>query len=146
MKTAARIEFTLIALGGVVVRLAEPLFPEPVRLGTLLVAGSGLLLFQGLIRDLCLLARARREPPKPKRAMACMCVESTAGVAGMIIGATLFGSAINLSVSPGPWGWPAMALGVMALGFLFRDYVIGWRPLRFNKDPDHLNIVFTWKK
>src|SRR4051794_4064025 len=110
MNRAAKTELYLIVLGTVLVRLAVPLLPETVRLGTLLVAGSGLLLFQGLIRDLCLLIKAKSEPPKPSRAIACMCVESTAGVAGMIVGAALFGSAIQLSLSPGAWGWPAMAL------------------------------------
>ena len=127
--------------------LAPAFMPDRIDSGRLLCLASALLLFQSLIRDLLLLATAKRAPAPPTRLVArCMCVESTIGVTGLVVGAVLLGVAIRRPVAMAPWGWSLLLFVVLAAGYGMKDMVFEWNPWRIRQDKDHLNIVFTWKK
>jgi F0F1-type ATP synthase assembly protein I len=123
-----------------------PVLPDAVGAARLVLTVSVVLLLQGLVRDLCLLARERRKSQRnPPRAVQCMCVESTLGASGIVAGLVLLGSAYDGQIAMAPWGWSVLVLVTMAMGFAMKDLVVGWNPWRIFRDPDHMNIVFTWK-
>ncbi len=147
MTSAEKIELALIpVLAGVVVLLADHL-PPVVGLGNLFLTTSALLLFQGLIRDLWLLVKAKREPkPDAIQKIRCMCVESTLGMSGIVVGIVLLGAGLNLPAMMANWNWCLLVALTMTIGFAMKDYVVEWMPFRLRKDADHMNIVFTWKR
>ncbi len=147
MTAAERTELALIPILGAGVWLVGPSLPGRAGVGTLLLATSGLLLFQSLIRDLWLVARNRRaEQSGPRRKARCMCVESTVGATGIIVGLVLLGSGIGRAVVMSPWKWSALALVVTVAGFLVKDLVFDLWPVRIRRHKDHMGIIFTWKK
>lgn len=147
MKRAEVVELTLIPVLGMGFWWIAAKLPEHVELGQLLLGASALLLFQSLIRDLWLLAKARtRPPPSPPRVARCMCVESMVGITGIVVGLTLFGCSIGKSVSMGRWSWSIAAILVMGAGFMMKDYVLETKPWRLRRDPNHLNIIVRWRR
>ena len=147
MTTSEKAELGSIPLVGAIFWLATPALPQVVSVGALLLEMSVLLLFQGLVRDLWLLAKQRRDLQSDLRRMArCMCMESTVGVTGIVAGAVLLGSGIDRSVAMGQWLWGVLAMAVIATGFAIKDYVIESNPWRVHRDADHINIVFRWKQ
>ncbi len=108
---------------------------------------SALLLLQSLVRDIWLLMKARRGAQKnPQTAIRCMCVESSLGIAGIVIGAILFGSGIGRPMPMGRWQWSMAALLVMGGGFLIKDYLLESKPWRIRKHKGHVNIVVKWRR
>ena len=109
--------------------------------------GAAALLAQSLVRDLWLLSQARKsEPSGPPRKARCMCIESTIGMAGVLIGGMLILAGFGPGVALGPMAL-AIGLGLILLGgFLVKDWVFTWSPFRFVRDPDHINIVVTLRK
>jgi hypothetical protein len=147
MTTAEKTELALIPITGIIVWFIAPFLPNTLSAGLLLLGGSALLLLQGLVRDLWLLANKRGNPqPDLHRKIRCMCAESTIGTTGIIIGAAILGVGIDYSTGLNQWGWCILFMVVMTIGFLIKDYVIEWNPFHLRKDKDHINIVFTWKK
>ena len=146
MTPAEKIEPGLIPLLAGLAWLAAPLLPRQISLGTALVWAAALVLLQGLVRDLWLLAGARRaaRADVPRRAR-CMCVESTVGVTGIVAGCVLLGAGIDRTFVVSRWGWVLAVTAVLGVGFALKDYVFEWRPFRLRRDKDHLNIVFSWK-
>ena len=146
MTTAEKIELALIPLLGVCSWLIASELPSQMNMGQLFLGMSAFLLLQSLVRDLWLLAHQRGKQPDLQRKIRCMCAESTAGMTGVILGIVLLGVGINLSIEIPQWCWSILAMLIMTIGFLIKDYVIEWSPLRIYKDLDHINIIFTWKK
>ena len=147
MTIAEKTELALIPVLGTGVWLAGSSLPDRAGVGTLLLATSGLLLFQSLVRDLWLVARKRRaDKSGSRRKERCMCVESTVGATGIIVGLVLLGSGIGRTVGMSPWTWSALALTVMVAGFLVKDLVFELWPVRIRRHKDHMGIIFTWKK
>ena len=137
----------MVPLAGVACWLISPALPEQIAIGRLLLVVSALLLFQSLIRDLTLLARAKREAKEQpqKQAVRCMCVESALGATGIVVAVALLGAGIGAPFPMSPVGWTVLVTLCVAVGFLIKDFVFEWSPWRFRRDKDHMNIVFTWK-
>ena len=147
MTAAERTELALIPLAGVVVWLLAERLPASIGIGSILLAASVLLLFQGLIRDLWLLFKRRRQSQTgPRQEALCMCVESTVGVTGVVAGLILVGAAADTTLVMSQALWVMLAVVVLALGFAIKDFVFEWRPFRIRRDKDHVNLVFSWKK
>ena len=127
--------------------IVAPALPGQVGIGTLLLMLSALLLLQSLVRDLGLLARsARGSAASPRRVARGMCVESTVGATGIVIGAILLGSGMSQPVMMERWSWTLSVVVVTGIGLLIKDYVVEWGPWRIRRDKDHMNIVFRWKR
>ena len=145
--TAETIELALIPLFGVVVWLITERLPAQIGIGSLLLAASVLLLLQGLIRDLWLLFKRRQQSQTGIRQEAlCMCVESTVGVTGVVAGLIILGSAADSPLFLDRTLWTILAVSVLVIGFLIKDFVFEWRPFRIRRDKDHVNLVFSWKR
>lgn len=144
---AEKIEITLIPLLGIAIWLMAAGLPNHLGIASVLLCASVLLLLQGLLRDIWLLSKGKRqaELALPHQAL-CMCVESTVGITGVVAGLFFLGGAIDLQLSMKPWIWSALAIAVLVIGFAIKDLVFEWRPFRIRRDKDHVNIVFSWKK
>lgn len=136
----------ILVLGVSVFFMASPLATE-VSIGRLLLYTSALLLLQSLVRDLWILASNRNvdKSQSPRKAR-CMCIESTVGFVGVLIGALLLGSKIDQSIAMAAWTWTVLVVIVLGAGFCIKDFVFEWNPWRIYRDKDHMNIIFTWKK
>ena len=146
MTTPEKVELALIPVFGAGLWLMAPELPKKLGVGDLLLGTSVLLLLQSLIRDLWLLTREKRAAQlSPRRKARCMCVESTVGATGVIVAIVLLGSGIDRSVVMNDWMWSPLAMVILGIGFVIKDYVLEWGPLRVRRDRDHVNIVFTWK-
>ncbi len=148
MSPAEKCELSLVPLLAATAWILAPLLPTTLSLGHLFLACSVLLLLQSLIRDLWLLASMRRrEKTEPgKKKAACMCVESTVGLAGVVTGLALLAVGFTQTVAINRWGWGGVVLSVTGIGFLIKDFVFEWSPWRIRRDRDHMNIIFTWKR
>jgi hypothetical protein len=146
MTIGEKIELALIPVLGIGVWLMASALPDQVGVGRLFLAASALLLFQSLVRDLWLLARKKRmSQSSPRRAVRCMCIESTVGATGIVVGAILLSSGITRLIVMDDWVWSVLVMLIMGVGFVTKDYVLEWSPWRIRRDKDHMNIVFTWK-
>jgi len=142
-----KIELALIPLFGVVFWLIAPLLPGQLNTGNLFLSVSALLLFQSLVRDLFLLAAMKREPqPTQYRAARCMCLESTVGMTGILVGAGVLGLGIDTPVVINKWVCSILVMLTLATGFLIKDFVIETSPWRILRDRKHVNILFKWRK
>jgi hypothetical protein len=126
------------------------LLPGAPSMGNLLLLMSSLLLLQGLVRDLSLLAIAKRSPQsaapeRELRAARCMCMESTVGITGILLGIGILGFGINQPIRMADWEWGVLVMLIMSVGFAIKDLVIETAPWRIVRDKDHMNIVFKWK-
>jgi hypothetical protein len=149
MTKLEKIELVLIPVACLGLLAATPWLPSELSIGHLLLALSGLLLLQSLIRDLFILmqTRAQRAAQTGTRAaIRCMCVESTVGITGIIAGACVLGLGIGPPVDMGAWGWTLVAFATLSGGFAIKDLVLRTDPWRVVRDPDHVNIVVSWKK
>jgi hypothetical protein len=146
MTVAEKVELGLLPALAVASWLIAPILPSHVGIGELLVGGSALLLFQSLVRDLWLLASSKRKPKaNPERVARCMCVESTVGTTGIVIGFLLLNWKLGKQVAIERWGWSLLAILFLGAGFLIKDYVLELKPWRIRKDKDHVNIIVRWK-
>lgn len=146
MSVAEKVELGLIAAVAISFGAATVVLPERTTAGNLLLGASALILLQSLLRDLWLLAKARREPPpNSPRTGQCMCVESAVGITGVVAGLVLVMSGIGTTVPMGRWSWFAFAVVSLAAGFLMKDYVMEFKPWRIRRDKDHVNIIVRWK-
>ena len=140
-------ELTLIPVIGGIFWLLGPLLPESIGVGKLLLWSSALLLLQGLIRDLWLLASEKNNrDPTILKGGRYLCVESAIGATGIVVGIAVLGSGIDHLVTMNDWSWSILMMVVVSAGFLIKDFVVELGPLRIRRDKDHLNIVLNWKK
>lgn len=147
MSISDKIELGLFPIVGLGVWWMTRGLSYEIPVAQLLLWASALLLLQGLVRDLCLLARQRRSAQRtPRRAARCLCVESTLGATGIVLGAVLLGAGIGAHFVVEGWLLSVLLMALMSMGFLIKDTVLEWNPWKLYKDKDHLNIVFTWKK
>lgn len=145
METHHRVELALIPVAVTAVGLSARWLPSRVGAGALLTTACLAWLVQGGLRDAWLLYRLRTRPdPRPPRRLACMCLESSAGLTGVLVGGALAALGRGGDVAMSPLRWSLLAAAVFALGFLARELVITWRPLGLRRVPDHHSIVFTW--
>lgn len=146
MTIGEKLEITFILLSGFCVFLMSSVLPNVLGMGRLLLYTSALLLFQSLIRDLWILAKNRKaDKLEPQRKLRCMCVESTVGSVGILIGVMLLGLGIDQPITMIAWTWTILVLVVLGVGFWIKDFVFEWNPWRIYRDKDHVNIAFTWK-
>ncbi|MCF8056965.1 MAG: hypothetical protein K9K37_10040 [Desulfocapsa sp.] len=69
-----------------------------------------------------------------------MCLESTVGAIGVVMGIVVLISAIKHSVFMDNWSWSFLVMAVMAMSYLTKDFVLAWNPFRILRDKDHMNI------
>lgn len=120
--------------------------PESVSSGTLILWLAGLFFAQSLIRDLWLLAsRSSIDPAGQQKQARCFCLESAIGVAAILVGAAVVGLSLDQPVNLSQSVWLVLIMITTGLCFLIKDYVLTWPPVRIYRDPNHLNIVFSWK-
>jgi hypothetical protein len=145
MKTREKIELSLIPVAVAATGLAGRWLPAQLGTGELLVIACLIWLVQGGLRDLWLLYLLKSRPATaPRRKLACMCLESSVGLTGVVLGVVLALCGVGGHIMLNPGRWMLLAAAVLALGFLAKDLVISWRPLGVRRDPDHHSIIFTW--
>lgn len=145
MPTREKIELALIPVGIAAVGLAGHRLPGQLNFGELLVITCLAWLVQGGVRDLWLLYLLKSRPAAvPSRRLACMCLESSVGLAGLLVGVVLALAGVGGQIALTPTRWMLLTAAVLTLGFLAKDLVISWRPLGVRRDPDHHSIIFTW--
>ena len=145
IKQRERVE--LIAIGAVVLGVGAlaRLLPTQLPIGETIVVGCLAWLVQGGVRDVWLIYEMRHRPSaKPARKLACMCVESTVGLLGLLVGIGLALSGVGGQLHFSPFRWMVFAGFVFTVGFVVKDYVFSWRPVGLRRDPDHHSIIFTW--
>lgn len=147
MTVSEKYEISIILVLGFVALFITSEFPNKIGLGRLLFGASALLLLQSLIRDLWLLLRSRgTDTLESQKKVRCMCVESTVGVVGILIGSMLLALGKNQVVEMNGSLWAILIVTVLGIGFGVKDYVLEWNPWRIRRDKNHMNIIFTWKK
>ena len=145
MTGAEKVELGLIAATGVGFSVVAPSLSPQVELGNLVLYASALLLLQSLLRDIWLLIKARKMAQAGSiRVARCMCAESTVGITGLAIGATLMGFGWGQPITMSGWVWGVQSTLVLMTGFLLKDYVLESRPWRIRRDSDHVNILVRW--
>jgi hypothetical protein len=146
MTLPEKIEGGLILLVGVCFWLFMPPYAELIKLGNVILVLASLSLVQSLVRDLWLLAKAKRKPSliAAKKSF-CLCLESVVGAGSVLIGILLLTTGIAQPVLITDGIWSLCILLTMALGFAIKDWVIVWRPFGIRREKDHANIIFSWK-
>ncbi len=150
MSKLEKVEVFLIACAaGLAFVLANAgVVPAKIKTSTLILVLSNIILVQGLVRDLALIYLYRsKEKKQPSVSASCICAESTVGVTGIIIGATimLYASSYNPGISLDPLAWMATSLATMFAGYFIKDWVFTWNPVGIKYDKNHVNIVVKWK-
>ena len=149
LTVAEKIELAMIPFTGFIMCLGASWLPSQISLGRLLLYAFALFLFQGLIRDLDLLAKqkvTRKHASQPLQKAPCICLESTIGVAGIIAGIMVLFSNNNHLVYLNYWQWIGLVMFTVTCGFLAKDYVLEWWPLKVKRDKGHINLAFSWRK
>jgi len=145
MKTREKVELGLLPVVVATVGATERFLPAQLGAGELLTIACLTWLVQGGVRDLWLLYLMKSRPAvTPRRKLACMCLESSVGLTGLVVGVMLALSGIGGRITLNAGRWMLVAGMVFTLGFLAKDFVISWRPLGLRRDPDHHTILFTW--
>lgn len=135
----------IIILTGIVWFAANSL-PFHLGLGNIILLLSALLLLQSLIRDLSLLFNQRKKPKTtPAIISRCMCVESTVGITGILLGIALIALPISSTIVMSQTRWALSFFVVTTAGFLIKDFVFMWNPWQIRREKDHMNIIFSWK-
>ena len=105
------------------------------RFGALALYAAAVILAQGLIRDLLRLALQGRG--QVTRRLRCLCAESTIGVGLLGAGALLLLLGLEEPVQVDRARLVAGMAGLLALGFVAKDYVLVLR-----REEDHASIGF----
>lgn len=139
-------ELVLILLAVAAAATLHARLPAKMSSGDIVLYASILLLAQGLVRDLWIKFTGPKptENAAPKHASGpiCMCVESTVGVLGVIVGLLFVFVGTQTSVKLESWFWPTLVGGTLTFGFLIKDFVLDWRTRSIRREKDHQNIVF----
>lgn len=138
MRTFEWSELGLIVLSSGVLWLSTPDLSWTLSYGTLLCYAAGLILSQGLIRDLSLIVKRRLkgEAKAEGARLKCLCAESSLGILVILLGSAMLFLGIEKSVTLSRWALTATVFGIMILGFLIKDYVVIVR-----KEKDHQNLI-----
>lgn len=151
MTTATRNEaIGLVIAVGLVAWLA-PQLPASLELGELIAGAALTLLVQGGIRDVISLIRQRRHVSPanaaPPHEAHCMCLESTVGLSGILIGVLLTALLANgPRIALAPWFWPVAVALIGLIGLGIRDLVIQWKPrVRLLRVKDHGSIIVRFR-
>lgn len=121
--------------------------PQQVLLGRGVIWIAGLVFLQSLVRDLSILfyASKKTEGPSPKTLeKQCFCLESLVGLSVLLVGFLLLFKSNSTRVALSQTMWAIAILAVLVAGFLIRDLVVSWRPIRIRKEKNHLNIIVKW--
>jgi hypothetical protein len=146
VKTREKVELTLIPLTVLAVGWSAPRLPARLSLGEIVVIGCLGWLVQGGLRDLWLLYLTKRDASSvPRRRVPCMCLESSAGLTGVLVGIVLAGSGIGGEWAMNAGRWMMLAAATLTVGFVAKDYVVSWNPLGIRREPDHHTFIFAWK-
>ena len=70
-----------------------------------------------------------------------MCIESSIGLLGILVGLLLSLYFSSLTIPLVNWVWIALIAMILVFGFFLKDYVVAFNPLRIAREPDHLNVV-----
>ena len=138
-RKATVVEWACIFVCAGLVWFLEPWFPRRLPVGEILLYGSALLLFQGLVRDLYLKYLA----PKPvacdvKSKGKCLCMESTIGSIGIAAGVLiLLSMGMRRTIHLPAWAWPAIVVVIGTIGFCVREFVIDWKAGKLRRGLDH---------
>ena len=141
-----RLELALIVLTAIVLVVATEIlsalrFSFSASLGHIILWFSALLLFQGLLRDLWILRTRSKTGPTEEKTAKMMCMESSIGLLGILVGLGLSFYFSSLAVALANWIWICLIAITLIIGFLLKDFVIAFDPLRITREPDHLNVV-----
>lgn len=144
---AMRIELTIIGIWSLAAWFIAPLLSRQMSLSTGLSMACALLLLQGLVRDLSIQHRAKRQAvTHPRKTGRYLCVESTVGILGIVIAVMLIGTRIDVVLWLDPSSIALLVGVTMLAGFFGRDWVIQASPWRIFRDPDHINVIVSWRR
>ena len=139
-------ELAVIVLALAGLHVLAPRLPAELPLGQLMLSAAALLLLQGLLRDLYILARGRRGGVDDVRIEArCMCVESILGALGIVAGGAVLLAGAGGIVDMPASRWTLAGAAVLVVGFLIKDLVIDLANPAVRVQRDHLNVVFRWR-
>ncbi len=143
VKTSEKVELGLIAATTGLVALVSPGLPGEARLGYVVLGFGLLFLVQTLLRDLWIMWQQRHVPRNSMPAARCACLESIVGFAPVIASLALLSSGRGGFIPLSAGGWVATTAVVMLAGFVLKDFVLEWKPLRIRREPDHVNWRFS---
>lgn len=143
MKMSDKKELMWIAGAAVALFILNPLLPERMEIGYVLVSLTLLFLIQSLIRDLRILFR-RESTNAEAEAGRFTCLESVVGFTPLIAAVVLIAAGWRERVDLPRLFWPLAGTAVMLSCFMIKDFVIDLKTLRVRKHPDHVNMVFRW--
>ncbi|HKQ30874.1 MAG TPA: hypothetical protein VJS66_06280 [Burkholderiales bacterium] len=110
--------------------------------GEIVLYLSGLLLAQGLVRDLILLLRNRGAAHGGVfKESQCLCLESAIGTIGVVVGACLFMSSTATPVTVTGLGVAVGMALTLTIGLLIKDLVIVWNPLGIRREKNPLGTI-----
>lgn len=143
MTTSEKTELVGIGVVAGVVFLMNPMLPENMELGYVLVSLGLLFLVQSLLRDLWILSIKKTTPDQAKQGR-FMCLESIIGFVPLIAAVLIISAGWRKAIDLPHLFWPLGAAVVMMICFLIKDWVIDLKALRIRKEKDHINIIFKW--
>jgi len=147
MSVFEKVELIVLAVFFTAFLLLRNFLPVPSTLATLILSLSALLLLQGLIRDLAYLAcRKKQTNSGEPQTMFGLCVESSIGILGIIVGAILMFFVGNMALGLSVWIWAFLVFSILVFGFLIKDYVFDLSTMKIHKDVEHMNIIVSRKK
>jgi len=132
-----KVELVLVGAAAVAVFSGAGFLPQSLPAGTLALTAAGLLLGQGLARDLWLKYVAREGQACDLRHGVAFCAESAIGLGGIAVGALLLAGAAGGTIALTPLRWAALVLGVGLLGFALKDVVFDLRARRLRIAKNH---------
>ena len=126
--------------------LSGEYFPPTLEIGNLVLYCTALLFTQTLIRDSYHYFMVPPVRETEVEVSPCICLESSLGIGLLIGGALLLFSGLNTSLEMNPLYWTLSAAATLFTGFLSKDIIIQFQPLRIRRDPEHGKIVLGLKK
>ncbi len=146
MKRGHKLELGLVLAATCGAALFRGRFPQQIQSGYFILALGLLFLFQTLVRDIVLLTALRRIPRAILPSAQCICLESAIGFIPVIAAGSLLWSGLSRPIILPCTLWPITIAAVLLLGFWLKDYVVEWNPWRIRRDPDHVNMLFSWER
>jgi hypothetical protein len=144
---AEKVELGLIVLAVSGLSAGAVYLPDSLELGSFFAIAVLALLGQGLLRDLWLFAKQRKTGSGAHQEEArCMCMESTVGLGGVLIGVLLTAFAVPFGIRMAEWAWPLIGGLVWGTGFAIKDVVIEWGPWKVRRVKDHGSILVRWRQ
>lgn len=144
---AEKIELGLIVVAVCALATWSKRLPPSLELGSLFAIVALALLGQGLLRDVWLLAKRRNAggATAHREEARCMCMESTVGLSGVLVGVVLTAAGVPVVVRLPAGAWIVSGAIVWAAGFAMKDVVIQWSPWKLRRVKDHGSIWVRWR-